>query len=176
MNLEEALNLSKSLKTDLIEASPNNSPPACCLMDHGKFKYRTSKEKQKDNTKQKTMQTKEVKFTPNIGKKDYRIKLRQLDSFLKKGNKVKVIVKFKGRELCFKSMGFEILKEIQTDLSGVCTVEYSKRKEDKNISMLLTTLKQRKPKQQGLECIKLNPNPKQTEAQPRDSNAIGPAA
>ncbi|WP_226338818.1 translation initiation factor IF-3 [Candidatus Tremblaya phenacola] len=148
MNLEEALSISKSLKTDLIETSPNSFPPACCLMDHGKFKYRSSKKKQKDKAKQKTMQTKEVKLTPNIGKKDYRIKMRQLVSFLEKGNKVKVIVKFKGREICFKNMGFEILKEVQTDLSGLCTVEHSKRKEDKCISMFLTTLKQRKPKQQ----------------------------
>ncbi|PHN16312.1 Translation initiation factor IF-3 [Candidatus Tremblaya phenacola] len=172
MNLEEALNISKRLDTDLIETSPNSFPPACCLMDHGKYKYRSSKKKQKDKAKQKTMQTKEVKFTPNIGKKDYRIKMRQLVSFLEKGNKVKVIVKFKGRELCFKYMGFEILKDIQTDLSGLCSVEHSKRKEDKTISMLLTTLNQRKPKQHKVECIKRNPN--LTEAQSSVSSVIEP--
>ena len=122
---------------DLVEISPNAVPPVCRIMDYGKYRYTAAKRKQEAKRKQKQIQVKEVKFRPGTDVGDYGIKLRNLVKFLEGGNKTKVTLRFRGREMAHPELGREMLKRIETDLEDVGIVEQFPRLEGRQMVMVL---------------------------------------
>ena len=123
---------------DLVEVSPNADPPVCKIMDYGKYLYQKDKAAQAARKKQKQIQVKEVKFRPTTDEGDYQIKLRNLVRFLTEGDKAKVTLRFRGRELLHQEIGSEILERIKADLAEVGQVEQFPRLEGKQMVMILS--------------------------------------
>lgn len=137
-NLQDALNQAKKEGFDLVEISPNTNPPVCKIMDYGKFLYKKNKAIKKQKKKQKLIQIKEVKFRPSTEKSDYNIKIRNLIRFLKYGDKVKVTLRFRGREMVHQKIGFDMLNRIKNDLSNFSSVEFfPKRIDGRQMIMVL---------------------------------------
>lgn len=134
----DALAKAKELGLDLIEISPTARPPVCRILDYGKYKYEQSK-KQKDN-KGTTTKLKEVKFRLNIDQHDYVTKLRRAEAFLGKGNKVKISLMFRGREMEHKDLGFDVVKRVIDDLVGMGSVDSAPRLVGRNITLTLSPL------------------------------------
>ena len=143
MKLKDALLLAKKLKTDLVEMSSSGTVAVCKLMSLGKFKYQAQKNQQRERPKHKNAPLKEIKLTPNIGKEDYETKLRQSLELLKRGNRVKIIIRFRGRELCHKSLGMKLLDRIEASILKLGSVEFQ-RKEEERCVYALAVLKQSK--------------------------------
>ena len=116
VKLTEAINLADEAGVDLVEIAPTAQPPVCRLMDYGKFRYQESKKKHDAKQKQKQVQIKEIKFRPNTDEGDYNIKLRNVTSFLNEGDKVKVTLRFRGREMAHQEFGMRLLERVRTDL------------------------------------------------------------
>ena len=108
---------------DLVEIAPNAEPPVCRLMDYGKFKYQEQKRQADARSKQKIIQIKEVKFRPGTDEGDYQVKLRNLRRFLDDGDKVKVTLRFRGREMAHQELGMRVLERIRDEVSEICQVE-----------------------------------------------------
>jgi translation initiation factor IF-3 len=152
MATQEALRLAEEKGLDLVEVSPTARPPVCRIMDYGKYKYERNKKLKESKKKQHVVQVKEVKFRPKTEEHDYQFKKRHAEDFLKKGNKVKFTVIFRGRELDHKELGFKMLKRAETDLSEVGEVERPARFEGRLMIMYMKPLpvkpepkKQKKP-------------------------------
>lgn len=128
---------------DLVEISPGADPPVCRIMDYGKYRFDLNKKLQAAKKKQKQIQVKEVKFRPGTDEGDYQIKLRNLVRFLMEGDKAKVTVRFRGRELSHKDLGMDVLKRIETDLIEHATVEQFPKMEGKQMSMTLAPKKKK---------------------------------
>ncbi|HIH2762265.1 MAG TPA: translation initiation factor IF-3 [Candidatus Azoamicus sp.] len=111
ITLEEGLKLAKELNLDLVEIQPKTTPPVVKLMDYGKFKFEINKKKSNIKKKQKEIKIKEIKFRPNTGTNDYMIKLKNIKKFLEEGNKVKITICFKGREIIHKKNGLDLIKK-----------------------------------------------------------------
>ena len=126
---------------DLVEISPNADPPVCRVMDLGKFMYEDSKRKAAARKNQKQIQVKEIKFRPGTDVGDYDIKLRKLTEFLTHGDKTKVTIRFRGREMAHKELGIELLKRIETDLVEFGAVEQFPKLEGRQMVMVLAPLK-----------------------------------
>lgn len=142
VKIDQALQQSKLLNLDLVEISPNAVPPVCRIMDYGKFLYKKSKILKVQKKKQKIIQTKEVKFRPGTEKHDYCIKLKSLIRFLNHGHKVKVTLRFRGREMAHQNIGIAVLKNIQEDLKKVSLVEFFPSKiEGRQMIMILSPKK-----------------------------------
>lgn len=122
---------------DLVEISPNVSPPVCRVMDFGKFQYEESKRKHAAKKKQKQIQVKEVKFRPGTDVGDYQVKLRNLIRFLENGDKAKITLRFRGREMAHQELGMELLKRVEADLAEVGTVEQRPRLEGRQMVMVI---------------------------------------
>ncbi len=122
---------------DLVEVSPNSSPPVCKIMDYGKYKYKMEISEKERKKKQTQIVIKEVKLRPKIDKNDLNIKKRQIEKFLEKGYKVKISMTFKGREIMHSSLGMNIMEGIITDLQDKCSVEQHPKLEGYNIVMVL---------------------------------------
>ena len=137
MPLTEALNRAEEAGLDLVEISPNASPPVCRLMDYGKFQYQTSKRKQAARKKQKQIHVKEIKFRPGTDVGDYQVKLRNLIRFLKNGDKAKVTLRFRGREMRHQELGLDLLKRVQKDLAEYGTVEQEPSMEGRQMVMVI---------------------------------------
>ena len=120
-----------------MEISPNAEPPVCRVMDFGKFQYEESKKKAAAKKKQKQIQVKEVKFRPGTDIGDYNIKVRNLTRFLENGDKAKVTLRFRGREMAHRELGLELLKRVENDLSEVAAVEQHPRLEGRQMVMVL---------------------------------------
>ena len=121
-----------------MEISPNAEPPVCRLMDYGKFLYEKAKNVKEQKKNQKQIQVKEVKFRPGTDEGDYQVKLRNLSRFLEGGDKAKVTVRFRGREMAHQELGIELLERIQQDLADISTVEsFPKRAEGRQMIMVL---------------------------------------
>ncbi|PPI88797.1 translation initiation factor IF-3 [Candidatus Pantoea edessiphila] len=116
VSLKEALQKAEDLGVDLVEISPNAEPPVCRIMNYGKFIYEKSKSSKEQKKKQKIIQIKEIKFRPGTDQGDYQIKLRNLIKFLEEGNKTKVTLRFRGREMAHQQIGIEILNRIRKNL------------------------------------------------------------
>ena len=123
MPTSEALQRAEQEGFDLVEISPNADPPVCRLMDYGKFLYNASKKRSEARKKQKQIVVKEVKFRPGTDVGDYDVKLRKLTKFLEEGNKAKVTLRFRGRELAHQELGMQMLKRVENDLTEYATVE-----------------------------------------------------
>jgi translation initiation factor IF-3 len=137
VRIEEAMRLAEENDIDLVEIAPTAKPPVCRLMDYGKFKYRESKKAHEAKLKQKQIQVKEVKFRPGTDEGDYKIKVRNLTRFLTEGDKTKVTLRFRGREMAHQELGMQLLKRVEADLKEVGVVEQWPKLEGRQMVMIL---------------------------------------
>ncbi len=133
----EAKQIAYEAELDLVEISPSAEPPVCRVMDYGKYRFEQSKKLQAAKKKQKQIHIKEIKFRPGTDEGDYQIKLRSLVRFLEDGDKAKITVRFRGRELSHRELGMDLLKRIETDLQEHAIVEQFPKMEGKQLSMTL---------------------------------------
>jgi translation initiation factor IF-3 len=143
VSAREAKQMAYEADLDLVEISPGADPPVCRIMDYGKFRFELNKKQQAAKKKQKQIQVKEVKFRPGTDEGDYQVKLRNLIRFLTDGDKAKVTVRFRGRELSHKELGMDLLKRIETDLVEHAAVEQFPKMEGKQMSMTLAPKKKK---------------------------------
>jgi translation initiation factor IF-3 len=143
VSIEEALAIANEANLDLVEISPNAEPPVCRVMDYGKFRFEESKKLQVAKKKQKQTQVKEIKFRPGTDIGDYKIKLRKLISFLGDGDRTKVTLRFRGREMAHQELGMELLQRVKADLSEYGTVEQEPKMEGRLMVMVLAPKKNR---------------------------------
>ncbi|MBL8496996.1 MAG: translation initiation factor IF-3 [Nitrosomonas sp.] len=141
VTLTEANNLAEEAGVDLVEIAPTAQPPVCRLMDYGKFRYQESKKKHDAKLKQKQVQIKEIKFRPNTDEGDYNIKLRNLTNFLNEGDKVKVTLRFRGREMAHQEFGMRLLERVKGDLESFAIVEQFPKMEGRQMVMVLSPKK-----------------------------------
>ena len=141
VSLAEALGKAEAAELDLVEIAPTAKPPVCRIMDYGKFKYREAKKQHEAKLKLKQIQVKEVKFRPGTDEGDYKIKLRNLTRFLSEGDKAKVTLRFRGREMAHQEFGVRLLERIRGDLEPVAIVEQFPRLEGRQMVMLLAPKK-----------------------------------
>jgi translation initiation factor IF-3 len=134
---KDALRMAEEREVDMEEIAPLAKPPVCKLMDYGKFKYRESKKAHEAKLKQKQIQVKEVKFRPGTDEGDYKIKLRNLTRFLEEGDKTKVTLRFRGREMAHQEFGFRLLERVKADLEPYGIVEQFPRMEGRQLVMVL---------------------------------------
>ncbi len=128
---------------DLVEIAPLAKPPVCRLMDFGKFKYQEAKRAAEAKAKQKQIQVKEVKFRPGTDEGDYQIKLRNLTRFLQDGDKAKVTLRFRGREMAHQEFGIRLLERVKTDLEALAVVEQFPKLEGRQLIMVLAPQKKK---------------------------------
>ncbi|AAQ59024.1 translation initiation factor IF-3 [Chromobacterium violaceum ATCC 12472] len=141
VSLREAMALAEENDVDLVEISPTAQPPVCKLMDYGKYKYEQSKKRHEAKQKQKQVQIKEIKFRPGTDDGDYNVKLRNLVRFLTEGDKAKVTLRFRGREMAHQDIGLALLKRVEADLAEVGTVEQFPRLEGRQMVMMIAPKK-----------------------------------
>ena len=141
VTIEEAQSEAKANGLDLVEIVPNVDPPVCRVMDFGKFLFDVNKKKHAAKKKQKQVQVKEIKFRPATDQGDYDIKLRNLRKFLEQGDKAKVTLRFRGREMAHQELGAEMLKRIETDLSELGSVEQFPKLEGRQMVMVIAPRK-----------------------------------
>ena len=134
----EALIAAQQAGLDLVEVSPNADPPVCKILDYGKYKYQAQKKKNEARKKQKTIDVKEIKLRPNIDDADYEVKLRNARRFLDDGDKVKVTMRFRGRELAHQELGMNILVRVRDELEELCKVEQMPKMEGRQMIMVLS--------------------------------------
>jgi len=137
----EALEKAQEGGLDLVEIVPNATPPVCRIMDYGKFLFEENKKRNKAKKKQKQVQLKEVKFRPGTDEGDYQVKLRNLIRFLEEGDKAKITLRFRGREMAHQDLGRQLLRRIETDLSDYGTVEQRPKMEGRQMVMVLGPIK-----------------------------------
>ena len=134
---DEALKRAEEAGLDLVEISPNAEPPVCRIMDFGKYQYEASKQRQAAKKKQKQIHVKEVKFRPGTEIGDYQVKLRNLIRFLQNGDKTKITLRFRGREMAHKELGLQLLKRVEEDLAEYGVVEQQPRLEGRQMVMVV---------------------------------------
>jgi len=149
VDLAEAMRQAEALEVDLVEIAPMAKPPVCRLMDFGKFKYREAKRAHEAKVKQKQIQVKEVKFRPGTDDGDYNIKLRNLIRFLEDGDKTKITLRFRGRELSHQELGYNLLKRVEADLAPHGVVEQFPKMEGRQMVMVLAPKKKVEPVKAG---------------------------
>ena len=128
-------------ETDLVEIAQNATPPVCRLMDYGKFRYQEQKRQHEAKAKQKVVQVKEVKFRPGTDEGDYQVKLRNLKRFIEDGDKAKVTLRFRGREMAHQELGMKVLERIRDDLGDTVTVEAMPKLEGRQMVMVVSPKK-----------------------------------
>ena len=133
----EALAKAEEVGLDLVEVSPNADPPVCKIMDYGKFIYQKDKQQQAARKKQKQIQVKEVKFRPTTEEADYQTKLRALTRFLEEGDKIKITVRYKGRELAHQELGLQLIERLKGELDSIAQVEQFPKLEGRQMVMLM---------------------------------------
>lgn len=136
-SIDEALRLSLEAGLDLVEISPDSSPPVCRIMDYGKFKFQQSKKKAAAKKKQKQSQLKEIKIRPATEEADYQVKVRSVVKFLENGDKVKITVRFRGREMSHSELGMKLMEKMMAELQNCSTVEQMPKFEGRQIVMVL---------------------------------------
>ena len=141
VTVEEARQQAKDSQLDLVEIVPNSEPPVCRVMDFGKYLFDINKKKSAAKKKQKQVQVKEIKFRPGTDDGDYEIKLRNLKRFLDGGDKVKVTLRFRGREMAHQELGGKMLKRVEADLSELGSVEQFPKMEGRQMTMMISPLK-----------------------------------
>jgi len=141
MSREDALRLAADEGLDLVEVAPTAEPPVCKVMDYGKFVFEQNKKSQVAKKKQRQIQVKEVKFRPGTEEGDYQVKLRNLVRFLTSGDKAKVTLRFRGREMAHKELGAKLLERVRDDLAEMASVEQFPQMEGRQMTMVLTPKK-----------------------------------
>jgi len=139
--VDKALALAEEAEVDLVEIAPTAKPPVCRLMDYGKYKYNEAKKRHEAKLKQKQIQVKEIKFRPGTDEGDYQIKLRNLIRFLGEGDKAKVTLRFRGREMAHQEFGIRLLERVKSDLEPYGQVEQFPKLEGRQMIMVLTPKK-----------------------------------
>ncbi len=141
MRVPDALEKARDLGLDLVEIAPQAEPPVCRIMDWGKYRFEQAKKTQASRKKQKQIQVKEIKFRPGTDEHDYQVKMRSLHRFIEEGNKVKVTLRFRGREMAHQELGRDILKRIEAEMAEETNVEQFPRVEGRQMVMLLAPKK-----------------------------------
>lgn len=141
VSTQHAMRLAEEHDVDLVEIAPTAKPPVCKLMDFGKYKYEQSKKRDEQRKKQKQVQVKEIKFRPGTDEGDFQIKMRNIIRFLNDNDKVKVTLRFRGREMAHQHLGMELLKRIQAELTEVGTVEQFPKMEGRQMVMIIAPKK-----------------------------------
>lgn len=134
---QEALKIAETRELDLVLVAPGAKPPVCRIMNYGKFRFEQQKKDQEARRKQKTVQVKEVRFTPGIGDHDFNTKLRNAKKFIENGDKVKAAVRFRGRAITHKDLGREVLDRLAEELKDVAVIESRPKMEGRNMFMML---------------------------------------
>ena len=137
MTVNKGMDLANDLGLDLVEISPNTNPPVCKILDYGKYKYESQKRKNEARKKQKTIEVKEIKLRPNIEDHDYLVKLKKIHEFLSAGDKVKVTMRFRGREMAHQQIGIDVLSRIEKDSEENCKIELIPKLEGRQMIMVL---------------------------------------
>jgi translation initiation factor IF-3 len=143
MSARQALYLAEEAGVDLVEIAPMAQPPVCRIMDYGKFKYQEQKRQHEQKLKQKQIQVKEVKLRPGTDENDYQIKLRNMTRFLQEEDKVKVTLRFRGREMAHQEIGMRQIERIKIDLLDIATVEQMPKMEGRQMVMILAPTKKK---------------------------------
>ncbi len=138
MTAREAQQRAYSVGLDLLEISPNAEPPVVKILDYGKFKYEQQKKRNEAKKKQKVIEIKEIKVRPNIDENDYQVKMRAMKSFIEEGDKVKVTLRFRGREMAHQDIGVKVLERIRTEMDPTSKVEQMPRMENRQMVMVLS--------------------------------------
>jgi translation initiation factor IF-3 len=157
----QALKMAEEAEVDLVEIAPLAKPPVCKLMDYGKFKYREAKKAHEAKLKQKQIHVKEVKFRPSTDEGDYKIKLRNLIKFLEEGDKAKVTLRYRGREMAHQEFGVRLIERVKLDLEPYALVEQFPKMEGRQLIMVLAPKKGKKEvkKPAKKEVVKKEPKP-----------------
>ena len=137
VSIEEALSVAAETGLDLVEVSPNTKPPVCKILDYGKYKYQQQKKKAEAKKKQKVVEIKEIKMRPNIDDHDYEVKVKAMKRFFEEGDKVKVTLRFRGREMAHQERGADLLKRVQDDFEDIAKVEQFPKMEGRQIMMVM---------------------------------------
>lgn len=143
MSGREALKMAEEADTDLVEISPNATPPVCRLMDYGKFKYQEQKKAAEARAKQKIIQVKEIKLRPGTDENDYQVKMRNIKRFIEDGDKVKVTLRFRGREMAHQEIGMRQLERIREELAEMVQVESMPKLEGRQMVMMLAPVRKK---------------------------------
>jgi translation initiation factor IF-3 len=138
MSARDAVHRAYAVGLDLVEISPNADPPVAKILDYGKFKYEQQKKKNEAKKRQRVIEIKEIKVRPNIDENDYQVKMRAMKSFIEEGDKVKVTLRFRGREMAHQDIGMRVLERIRQEMDGVTKVEQMPRMENRQMVMVLT--------------------------------------
>jgi translation initiation factor IF-3 len=138
MTAREAIQRAFAVGLDLLEISPNAEPPVVKILDFGKYKYEQQKKKNEARKKQKVIEIKEIKVRPNIDENDYQVKMRAMKSFIEEGDKVKVTLRFRGREMAHQEIGVRVLERIRSEMDPVTKVEQMPRMENRQMVMVLS--------------------------------------
>ncbi|MCY3669458.1 MAG: translation initiation factor IF-3 [Alphaproteobacteria bacterium] len=138
VEIDEALGAAEAAGLDLVEVSPNAEPPVCKVLDYGRFKYEAQKKKNEARKKQKTIEVKEIKMRPGIEQHDYDTKMRSVRRFLDEGDKVKVTLRFRGRELAHQEVGRAVLQRVQNELGDLVKVEQFPKMEGRQMVMVMS--------------------------------------
>jgi translation initiation factor IF-3 len=138
MTAREAMQRAFAVGLDLLEISPNADPPVVKILDFGKFKYEQQKKRNEARKKQKVIEIKEIKVRPNIDENDYQVKMRAMKSFIEEGDKVKVTLRFRGREMAHQEIGVRVLERIRTEMDPTTKVEQMPRMENRQMVMVLS--------------------------------------
>jgi translation initiation factor IF-3 len=144
VSLERAKQIAEEAELDLVEVAPNSKPPVCRIMDFGKFKFEQNKKQQEAKKKQKIIHVKEIKFRPGTEEGDYQVKLRNLIRFLNDGDKAKITLRFRGREMAHQDLGAKLLDRIEQDLAEYGAVEQRPKMEGRQMVMVLAPAKKTK--------------------------------
>lgn len=137
VNIRQALTAAEEAGLDLVEISPNADPPVCKILDHGKYRYELQKKAAEARKKQKVVEVKEIKIRPAIEEHDYQVKMRNIRRFLEEGDKVKVTLRYRGREMAHQELGMEVLNRLRGELDSVAKVEMEPRMEGRQVMMVL---------------------------------------
>ncbi|WP_185955996.1 translation initiation factor IF-3 [Melghirimyces algeriensis] len=141
--LREALRLAQEADLDLVNVAPKAKPPVCRIMDYGKYRYEQSKREKEARKKQKTIQVKEIRFSPSIEEHDINTKLRNVKKFLNKGDKVKLTIRFRGREITHQDLGRQILVRMAEEVKDISDVERQPKMEGRHMIMILSPKKEK---------------------------------
>ena len=137
MKTVDAIAEADSHGLDLVEVSPNADPPVCKILDYGKFKFEAQKKRNEAKKKQKVIEVKEIKLRPNIDEHDYQVKMRSVQKFLDEGDKVKVTLRFRGREMAHQELGVNVLNRVRTDTEEVAKIEAFPKLEGRQMIMVI---------------------------------------
>ncbi len=137
MPVEAAIEAAQEAGLDLVEVSPNADPPVCKIVDYGKLKYEAQKKRAQARKKQKTQDIKEIKIRPNIDEHDYQVKAKAMTRFFEDGDKVKVTLRFRGREMAHQDRGMDVMNRVRDDFAEVAKVEFAPKLEGRQMVMVL---------------------------------------